>query len=278
MSGFYGVTFKSLHSYNNFKLTMLSDNRNLLGDVTRQTKFVPGLGLVDFGNDTYQEKPLTVKFHYCAATPEDLAAQMELIGGWLYDDGQFHDLIFDDSPSRKYRVKVLKAVPLNQEDLIGEITVEFTCNPAHPLGLDNQPITPADIQKQLLWDTASLEGTQYLQEFSAAGNMDFTVNGNYPVKPRIGLFGNVPAGLKLTYGSQNWQYDPALLNDGILIDCAAETVTKMSDGTNLFDGVNFSYDDFFVLSPGQNRIVVTATGLSTWPSSLYIFIEFTPIF
>lgn len=275
MIGFYGVTFKGLHSYKNFKLTMLSDNRAVLGEVVRQTKFIPGRGTVDFGNDTYNEKPLAVKFTYCADSLEDLQIQMEQVGGWLYDDGLFHDLIFDDAPNRIYSAKMASKVDLEQGDLIGELSIEFTCNPQYPHDLNNNPVSPADVQKRLLWDTATLDGTQYLQDFEADGNMDFTVGGTSSVKPKIKLIGNIPNGLTLTYGSQKWKYDAALIYDGILIDCDTQTVTRMSDGANLFPNVDETYYAYFNLSVGQQRIGVSGVA-GAWPNNLAIAVEFTP--
>ena len=81
----YGTTFKGLHSYNNFKLTMISDNRTVLSDVVRQTKFIPGYGTVDFGNDTYNEKALVVSLTYCALSLEDLQIQTEKLHGLHID-------------------------------------------------------------------------------------------------------------------------------------------------------------------------------------------------
>jgi predicted phage tail component-like protein len=153
----YGATFKGLHSYTAFKLTMISDNRTVLSDVVRYTKFIPGYGSIDFGNDTYNEKPLNVTFTYCASSLEDLQTQMEQIGGWLYNDGAYHDLIFDDAPLRKYKAKVTSKVNLKQGDLIGELSVEFTCNPPYPYALDNSPVSPADVAGRLLWDTALID-------------------------------------------------------------------------------------------------------------------------
>ena len=273
----YGLSFKGLHSYDIFKLIMLSDNRQVLSDVVRQTKFIPGYGTVDFGNDTYNEKSLTVNFTYCASSLEDLQIQMELIGGWLYNDGAYHDLIFDDAPNRKYKVKVVGKINLSQSKLIGTISVEFTCNIPYPFALDNSPVSPADVAARLLWDTALLNGIEYFQNFAANGTMKFTVGGNYPVKPIITIIGYIPVGFKMVYGAFSWRFTLAVNWDGIIIDCNAQTVVRASDGANMFPFVDPAYDDYFNLQIGQQQIAVTGVQ-GVYPYNLSIVVSFTPIF
>lgn len=270
----YGLTFKGIHS-SIFNTTLLSDNRQVLSDVVRYTKFIPQYGNVDFGNDTYNEKTISVGLTYCADTLEIMQSQMELIGGWLYNDGLYHDLIFDDAPQRKYRAKVTSKVNLSQGDLIGELSVEFTCNPPYPFSLDNSPVSPSDVQARLLWDTASLEGTQYIQNFSSNGNMQFTVSGTLPVKPKIKIIGNIKNGLTLTYGSEIWKYNADIVYDGIIIDCASQTVTKMSNGSNLIPNVDINNYAFFNLGIGQQLIGVSGT-IGIFPDNLAIAVEFSP--
>jgi predicted phage tail component-like protein len=270
----YGLTYKGISS-STFNLSLLSDNRQVLSDVVRFTKTVPGYGVVDFGNDTYSEKALVVSLTYCALTLEAMQTQMEQIGGWLYNDGAYHDLIFDDAPLRKFKAKVTSKINLKQGDLIGELSVEFTCNPPYPCALDNSPVNPADVQGRLLWDTMKLDGIQYLQDLSANDTIKFTVGGNLSVKPVIKLIGNIASGLTLTYGAYSWKYNAALLFDGIIIDCVAQTVTRMSDGANLFPNVDATYDDYFNLAIGQQSIAVVGV-VGAFPNDLTIAVEFTP--
>jgi predicted phage tail component-like protein len=254
---------------------MVSDTRTMLPDVTRQTKIVPGYGTYDFGNDTYNEKSLKIIFTYCASSLEALQIQMEQIGGWLYNDGLYHDLIFDDAPDRIYNAKVISKVDLTKKSLIGSISVDFNCNPYYPHDHNNLPISPADVQARLLWDTAKLDGIQYLQDFSANGSMRFTVGGTNAVKPKIKLIGNIQNGLTLTYGSAVWKYNAALLFDGIIIDCDTETVTRMSDGANLFSNVDLTEYAYFNLAIGQQQIAVTGV-VGAWPNDMTVAVEFTP--
>lgn len=274
----YGVSFKGLKSQS-FGLTMTSDNRQVLSDVVRFVKQVPGYpGTIDFGNDTPNEKTISVIFTYNYKNqPPLLQSQMEQIGGWLFNDGNYYDLIFDDAPQRKYKAKCTGKIDLSQGKGVGTVKVDFTCNPPYPYALDNSPVSPADVQQRLLWDTMTLNGTQYLQDLTADGTMRFTVGGTLSVKPKIKLIGYVKSGLTLTYGAGKWKYIYDLLYDGILIDCNAQTVTRMSDGLNLFPYVDPTYDAYFSLSTGQQSIGVSGLG-GTWPLDLTIAVEFTPQF
>lgn len=274
-----GITYKGLHS-SQFGLHLHSDNRQVLSDVTRYTTQVPGVpGTIDFGMDTYGEKELTVTLHYAYnASMSVLMEVSEQISGWLYNDGQYHDLIFDDQPQRKYRAKVVSHVDNQPDGTATALQVAFICNPPYAFDLDNNPISPEDVQERLLWDTATLDpaGKQYIQTFGAAGTMRFTVGGAQPVKPKIKLMGYIPDGLTLTCGSQMWEYKAALLYDGILIDCDAQTVTRMSDGENLFSNVDPAKDAYFELLPGQQEIDVAGVG-GAWPYDLTVAVEFTPM-
>ena len=154
----YGLAFKGLPS-KQFGLIVKSDNRQLLPDVTRLTKQVTGYpGVVDFGIDTYSEKTLTVVFQYnYRHDPPTMAAMAEQIAGWLYDDGSYYDLIFDDAPQRKYKAKCAGRVDLSQGNSLGTMSIAFTCNPPWPFDLNNAPVSPADTATRLNWDTASID-------------------------------------------------------------------------------------------------------------------------
>lgn len=271
-----GLTFKTIHS-STFNLIMKSDNRQSMPNVTRYTVKVPlKQGVTDFGLDTYDEKPLSVKFTYIASSLEDIQIQLEQINGWLYNDGTYYDLIFDDALQRVYKAKVVKSIDPKIQGLTVSFVINFVCNPPHPYGLDNEPITPADIAARLLWDTMDIDGIQYIQTLTADGTVKFTVGGDLAVKPVIKLIGYIANGLKLTYGAYAWQYDEDLVYDGIIIDCVHETVTQMSNGANLYPNVK-TYDDYFQLEVGQQSISITGV-IGAFPNDLTIALEFTPVY
>lgn len=271
-----GITFKGIHS-SQFDLMLKSDNRQALSNVTRYTVQVPGCaGSVDFGGDTYGEGQISVILTYVYRY--DMAGLMktiEQVGGWLYDDGSYYDLIFDDAPNRKYKAKMAANLDVPPADGYVDLKIIFTVNPPHPFDLNNNPITPADIAARLIWDTAMLDpdGKQYLQTFPNNGNMRFTIGGTMPVKPVIKLIGNIPPSLSLTCGGVTLKFEQGIMYDGAQIDCDAHTVTRMSDGLSLYEYLAAGYDNFFKLKPGQVEIEVSA---GSWSGYLSLAIEFTP--
>lgn len=267
-----GLTFKGIHS-STYHLVMKSSNRQALSSVTRYTKQVPGYtGLIDFGNDTYTEvqKVVTLQYNYHLSMPE-LIETTEKVTVWLYNDGEYHDLTFDDAPTRVYKAKVISQIDISPNNSLVGISVTFACNPPWPY-LNGILQTPEEIT----WQTAAKDGNQYMQEFTTSGHMRFSNIGTLLATPKIKLLNNIPSGLKLTYSGDSWQYDASLANDGIIIDSSNQSVTRASDGHNLYQNVNPTKDTYFYFAPGQINIDITVTGLGTWPNNLIIIVEFTP--
>lgn len=125
--------------------------------------------------------------------------------------------------------------------------------------------------------TSKTDETRLMQNFTSSGHMRFSNVGTIAVKPKITLIGYIPSGLNLTYGTAQWQYNANLYYDSIIIDCAAETVLRGSDGATLMPYVDSTKDAFFEFQPGQINIDVTASGLGAWPQDLTIMVEFVPI-
>lgn len=256
------------------------DSRTMLSDVNRLTQEVVGMdGLADFGNDSYKEKSfeLTLEYDYFSDWP-GMRKQMRRIGGWLYDDGQYHQLIFDDEPDVYYMAKVTNSVTYSQNDAYCLISVTFTCNPPHPFLIDgNRPLSPADVQSQLLWNTARLDnaGMQYFQDFSADGIMKFTVGGARSIRPVIKLTGYIKSGIALSFGTSSLKYNADLIYDEIKIDCNAKTVTQISNGANLFSNLDPNQNTFFEIPPGQQQIGISGVS-GAFPHNIYLMVDTSP--
>lgn len=263
-----GLNYNGKNS-KDFGFVMKSENRQLIPEIHRQTVQVTGLhGLVDFERDTYGVKEITVLLQYIYKNTSMLMQHLEQVGAWLHSDGQYHDLYFDDQPDRVYRAKLGTRVDVSPNNRNIALQVSFICNPPFPY-VNGVPLTPEDI----LWNTAELDGNQWIQTFTSSGVMRFTNPGTSSVKPLIKLIGYFDE-ITLECGSQTWHYTAQLLYDGIKIDCENETVTRMSDGSNLFPYVDPSADDYFELPAGQVEIDVTASGIGAFPDNLTIVVEF----
>ena len=127
-----------------------SVNRQLFPNVTRFTQSIPGLdGVIDYGGDTYGLKTNKRIVQYNIITKYNMAnlmEQSEKVGAWLYNDGLYHDLIFDDQPTRTYKAKMATKVDVAPG---AGFSVTFFCNPPWPY-VNGVPLAPADI----LWTTA----------------------------------------------------------------------------------------------------------------------------
>lgn len=260
-------------SSSTYNITCNREIHSILPDQRKYTKEIPLKdGYIDFGIGGYGIRQISVDLFF-DGTYNELQAMREQIIVWLSNsEGVAKQLAFSDEPNRYYLAKIYSALnfELKTNNQIG--TIVFECNP--PWQYENGILlTPLEIA----WNTTDgLDGIQYVKTFTASGSVRLTNTGTQPVKPVIKLIGYIKSGLNLTYGTQQWQYDADLIYDGIVIDCANETVVQASSGANLFGNVNAIKNDYFEFASGQIEITVTATGLSSFPNDLVMFIEFTP--
>ena len=251
-----------------FGIYYMNESFTILPSQRKYSQTVPGKsGYIDFGIGGYET--LTIKMDlYCFNTYD--ATLVGNVAAWLSNiNGQPKKLALSKDPTKYYMAKVYTGLEFGGGTKLG--TVEFECNPPYAF-IDGVLQTPEEIT----WQTAVKDGNQYMQAFTAPGHMRFTNIGTLLATPKIKLLNNIPAGLKLTYNGDSWQYDASLVNDGIIIDSASQTVTRASDGHNLYQNVNPTKDAYFYFAPGQVNIDVTATGLGAWPNNLIIIVEFTP--
>ena len=255
-----------------FGITCDRETHFILPEQRQYTQEVPGMdGVIDYEIGGYGVRVMPVDLYFDGDFA-DLRANREQIIAWISNaKGKAKKLIFGDDPTRYYMAKCLSALnfTVTSDRKIG--TVQFTSNPPWAY-IDGVLQTPEEIT----WQTAVKDGNQYMQEFTESGHMRFSNIGTLLATPKIKLLNNIPAGLKLTYSGDSWQYDASLANDGIIIDSSNQSVTRASDGHNLYQNVNPTKDTYFYFAPGQVNIDVTATGLGAWPNNLIIIVEFTP--
>ena len=269
------MTFKGISSVS-MGLTMKTTSRMILPSAARGTVSVTQrAGTVDFGTDTYDEGMIQLRFSWIASTPEQSVEKSEYIYAWLYNDGKYYDLIFDNSPYKFYKAKVVNDVSLNTSGCMGYVDVTFTINPPIAFLAENIPVDYEKYLIQLKWDTAKLVGTQYCQEFEKSGEMRITNAGNVKVKPIIRLVNKVPSDIVLMHKNQSFRFAGSVKNDTLIIDCAAETVTLASTGENMFSFVDPYEDDFMIFDPGQVRLSISGN-ISAWPNNMYVIVDLSP--
>lgn len=198
----------------------------------------------------------------------DLMNLLAQIEAWLFSDGEYHDLSLDYDPTRIYQAKVVSKFDASPSNPSISLQVTFVCNPPFPY-LNGVLQTPEEV----LWQTATKDGNQFMQEFTTSGHMRFTNIGTQPAKPKITLLNNVPAGLTLTYNGGTITNNVDLKYDSMIIDCSAETVTRGSDGANLLTNIS---GDYFTFQPGQINLDIAAA-VGAWPDNLIVLVEFAPL-
>ena len=130
---YIGFTFNGVHS-SELGIVRTSDgsrfNENLLPTIQDKTVQVPGGdGMYHFGS-FYTQKQFPISYAFDALTEEQLVKIQKLFG-----DKKIHELIFDETPYKKYQAKVtgtasIKHIPFAEGSTNrvykGEGTVQFT--------------------------------------------------------------------------------------------------------------------------------------------------------
>ena len=130
---YVGFTFNGIHS-STLGIIRTSEgsrfNENLLPTIQDKTIQVPGGdGMYHFGG-YYTQKQFNISYAFDALTEEQLAKIKQVFG-----DKKIHELIFDETPYKKYYVKVtgtssIKHIPFSEGDVNmiykGECSIQFT--------------------------------------------------------------------------------------------------------------------------------------------------------
>jgi predicted phage tail component-like protein len=124
----YGIGFKFNDKHSrDFSIVAKSDDRSLLPEKRRNEFVIPGRdGALDYGNNTYHKRIITVQIAFATHNFPDLRAVARLAAHWLSGAGL---LIFDDEPDKAYRAKVYQPLAIAQLASTGQTTVPFDCNP-----------------------------------------------------------------------------------------------------------------------------------------------------
>ena len=262
-----GFSYGGVHS-SNFDIVA---NRDILSTLPEQRKYTTAIpsrdGYVDYGIGGYTERTLTVDIYYLGEL-SGLRSKLDDITAWLANvRGKAKKLVFDDTPDRHYMAKIYAPIELTVSPTRHIGTIVFECNP--PWAIANEiELSP----ENLLWDTMTLTGDYQYTQTLGADNVRFTVKGNAAVKPVIKLIGYIESGVTLTVGGDKLTYNAGLGYDGIIIDCDAETVTRASDGTNLFGNVSPTENTFFEFETGAVEM-----GIEGATDKLTLIIEYEPI-
>lgn len=255
-----------------YNITCGTEIHSILPEKRKYVQEIIGVdGVADFGIGGYGVRVITLPIYF-DGNYADLRQNRDNIAAWLYNDGTPKKLILGTSPDRYYLAKVYAALEFeNTSDRhIGDI--QFECNPPWQYLLDGTLMTP----EQITYVNCTTDGGQFIKEFTGSGSIRFVNNGTQSVKPIIKLIGNVKSGITLTCGEAVLKLNTNVGFDGVKIDCDNETVTRMSGG-NLYEYLDPSKSDFFLLPPGNCEIELSGSGIGSYPDSVTMIVQFNAI-
>lgn len=251
-----------------FDITCDTERHSILPAKRKYTQEIPGLdGVIDFGIAGHDVRIITLPIYFDGDYAE-LRANRENIIAWLYNDGTAKKLVFGNAPDRYYLAKIYDAIDFENVNDRHICDIQFECNPPWQILEDGTVLTP----EQLLWVNCDRDINQFVKEFTSSGVMRF-VNSGLPVKPVIKIIGNIQSGITLTYGMQSLKLNLDSIFDGIAVDCNDETVTRLSDGENLYEFIDNAADDFFEFDSGSIELQVSQDNIGEHPNSITVIVE-----
>lgn len=256
-----------------FGLSCGTEIHSLLPEKRKYVQEIPGLdGVADFGISGYAVRVITKPIYFTGPYAE-LRKNREKIIAWLYNNGTPKKLVFGNEPDRYYMAKVYAALDFeNTSDRhIGDI--QFECNPPWQYLADGTLLTP----EETTYINCTAEDGRFVKELTGSGSVKFFNKGTAAAKPIIKVIGHVKSGFTLTYGAAKLKINTDTGFEGVKIDCAKETVTRMSNGGNLYGSLDPDYSDFFELSQGKCEIGISGGSLGAYPDSVTVIIEFNAI-
>lgn len=270
-----GFTFANIHS-SKYGLYVRSDNRTITPSLRRKSIVIPEKhGTIDFGNNTYESRYITMHLSLVKKTMEDLRQQARDIAEWLTKDGL---LIFDDEPDKAYRAKVYHNIDIEEIGAYGKSKVTFTCQPFAYMVVDTG--------EDLTWDEADFPWITDIPwnmadsySFTATSNRNFTFDnpGNKEINfksPQGTKFNIIIKGsftsLSLTLNSKKLNYNEAVSNGIVTIDNIEMEVNL--NGSNKLNKISGDLATFFEVIPGNNTLGISGTGLN-----VEIILDFSPM-
>lgn len=121
-----GFTFNNKHS-STLGVIFKSQNRTITPAKRKNQYYVTGKdGYVDYGDETFENRFITVDINLLTNNMADLRAKARDVAYWLSGSG---NLIFDDESDKAYVAKVFEAIDLEQLTTTGKSTIVFECEP-----------------------------------------------------------------------------------------------------------------------------------------------------
>lgn len=255
-----------------FFISCDTETHSILPEQRQYVVEIPGMdGVHDYGIKSYGTLVIT-KSIYFDGDYSYLRAHREEIMAWFANDGRYRKLVFGDRPDRYYLAKVVSGIEFSNSPKRKIGTIQFVCNPPWQFSNDGLALTPEYYE---LINSAT-DNNQYVMEIEKVPAIMKLYNVGQAVAPIIKLIGYNPNKVQIIFNGESISFDgDSDIFDGITIDCESETVTRMSDGENLYSQMN---GDFITLPNGYSELLFNRAGEGEYPQSLTVIVEFTPQF
>ena len=267
-----GFVYRDKNSYSDYSVLAKSVSRPILPALRKRELTIPGRhGIYDFGDNTYENRIMSVLIQYVGTSLNDLRLAARNIAAWL-SSNVYAQLTFEDEPDKYYLAKIYNALTLETLFTFGKATVQFECQPF--------ALYQESSGEDLTWDTALPWGSEYtwdnVAKHAIAVTEDTTFGIDYFASQEVGL--GAPTGSKFDiaiYGSftnitialngKSLTYTGPVSNQAVTINNVDATV-KIGNTNELSKCTG----DFLSLQPGVNTATITGTGLDC--SVLFDFI------
>lgn len=255
-----------------FYISCDTETHSILPDQRQYVLEIPGMdGVHDFNIRGYGIRVLTKQIYFDGEY-SFLRSHQEEIMAWLSNDGQYKKLIFGDRPDRYYMAKVISAIEFTNTKNRNIGTIQFVCNPPWQYSSDGLALTPEFYSLV----NSAVDNNQFVLEIDSTPKVMKLYNVGRAVKPVIKLIGYNPNKAEFVFNGQTISFAGKTdTYDGFTIDCESETVTRMSDGANMYSEMN---GKFITLPYGYSEITFTRAGEGQYPENLTAIVQFTPVY
>ena len=262
-----GFMYKGKHSGRDIGVITTVRSRPFLAPPkTNFNEDVPYMdGSIDFsqtgGRVFYKDKILEVVFHVKESDVNKRNKIIERFAAWL--SGGKGELILDDMPMVKWI-----AYPVNTDDMqislsrLGKCTVEFRCEPFNKFIYSTGEGIPIDSDILLLDSDIPIGWGEEFELSDGENQITVSNDGSAYVRPVIEVQGDFSS-ISVTLRENTIKYNTPFTK--IEIDC--ECFAVFADDK---EATHNSKGDFLELAPGDNNIIISASGSGT------VCFDFTP--
>ena len=263
-----GFEYNGTHSYDAYGIYIKSSNRSILPALRKREIMISGKhGTYDFGENTYDNRIVSVDIAYIRDTLNDLRLHARDIAAWL-SQTSYKELIFDDEPDKYYLAKIYNDIGLETLYTLGEATIQFECQPfalyvvtsAEDIYLDDTVPLDSDI----LLDSGD-DYTYTLADVDSNDIVTVVYNGN----TELGLgaeegaqFDIIVTGtfsvFSISMNGKTLTYTENCVAQTITIDNVNATVKN--GAVNKLSMTTGDIADFLKLIPGNNIITISKIG------------------